>query len=74
MNKKVNKTTSRKEQLNKLHAVKETDSQKTDNSRSRSRERSLIKKKNNLLQHNPDLSGSQDGMANATDEDEILAR
>ena len=54
MNKKVNKTTTRKEQL-KLNAVVETISDNTDNSQSRSKSRD---KKRLLTKHNHDLSGS----------------
>ena len=75
MNKKVNKTTTRKEQL-KLNSVQETAadniSQRTGDSAQRAID--MNNKKRKLTQQNPDLSTSQDGNANATDDDELVAR
>ena len=65
MNKRVNKTTTRKDHLK---SVRETSvDKKIKDEDDRPNKRLLTK-------HNHDLSGSQDAMANATDEEEILAR
>ena len=74
MNKKVNKTTSRRDQL-KLNAVIETAADNVSHHTGDSYAQNTVRSKNQqLAKHNPDLSESADAAANVTDEDEILAR
>ena len=71
MNKKTNKTTSRKDQLKTVaEQLSDNMSTHTGESLGRAKDRHAMKRKM-LNSHNPDLSDTSDMKANVTDEDEI---
>ena len=76
MNKKTNKTTTRKDQLASKIAPdlnSENMSQRTGESATIARQRHAEKRKA-LMKRNHDLSDTSDALANVTDEDEVNQR